>query len=522
MSRRFIHQPAILLNACMLAALMAVLAGAVRRFHPNWQPMPLIMVCFLVAIEAGFAYRAVRRWHFTLGERLRYLVPEVFVLVAIMRVVATLSFPEANLAEAARGWLFDPISVLDPLFLLDIAAGLATGFLAHAAASDLATIEPRSTQQPEPESEGFERYAAFLATERTAALARLASRFVSGGLVLLVALSIETANLGQIGGPPQALSDLSVGGALAYLITGFMLFSRARLALLQSRWQLEGAHVAASVARRWSSGSLLLIGGVLVAAALLPRTYGMGLLDTLRTMLGMVGYAIAFAGYLVTWLFGLLLIIPAWLLSLVMFGGGSESPASTPPFAFPPVVETTQSEPRLWPAIIFWLCITILVAQATRIFLRRHPHILRGLRIWLAHTLRSLTEFWRGTRSWVVMAASIVREQLDRSAPARHSRSQRRLARLDPRALVAHYYRAILRTASEAGHPLRPGQTPSEYQSALGTQRPELAADLADLTESYVRARYAPVPITSADARRARGLWERLRRMVRRRKRVEP
>jgi hypothetical protein len=37
------------------------------------------------------------------------------------------------------------------------------------------------------------------------------------------------------------------------------------------------------------------------------------------------------------------------------------------------------------------------------------------------------------------------------------------------------------------------------------------------LTEAYVRARYAPTPITTADAHRARGLWERLRRMVQRR-----
>jgi hypothetical protein len=500
----------------MLAALVAVLAGAVRRFHPDWQPLPLIAVCFLVAIEAGFVHRAARVRHFTLGERLRYLVPEVFVLAAIMRLVATLSFPGADLAGAMRGWLFDPLSVLDPLFVLDVAAGLATGFLAHAAASDLATIEPRAAEPSDPQSEGFERYAAFLAIERTSALARLSSRFVGGGLVLLVALSIETANLGQIGGPPQALSDLSVAAALTYLVTGFLLFSRARLALLQSRWQLEGAHVAANVARRWSSGSLLLIGGVLLAAALLPRAYGMGLLDTLRWLLGMVGYAIAFVGYLVTWLFGLLLILPAWLLSLFMLSGGSGSPVSATPFAFPAAV-ASEPEPRLWPAIIFWLCIVALIIYATRIFLRRHPRLLRGMRAWLARTLRNLAQFWRGLRSWAVLASEVMREQLDRSAPANNARTQRRLARLDPRALVAHYYRAIVRTASSAGHPHHPGQTPTEYQSTLAAQRPELATDLTDLTEAYVRARYAPTPITPADARHARGLWERLRRMVQRR-----
>jgi hypothetical protein len=64
----------------------------------------------------------------------------------------------------------------------------------------------------------------------------------------------------------------------------------------------------------------------------------------------------------------------------------------------------------------------------------------------------------------------------------------------------------------------RPGQTPGEYRAILAERLPETADDIDTLTEAFVRARYAPHPITADDARRARTPFERLRRVLKRSK----
>jgi hypothetical protein len=495
----------------MLAALVAVLSGAARRFHPLWLPLPLVGVCFLIAIEAGFIRRNTSSNRLSLGERLRYLAPEILVLAVAMRIVATLSLPDAHLDHAVSGWLFDPLSAIDPLFVLYLLIGLGAGLLAHANAGDMALIEPRPGDALAHTLEDHERYAAFLSDERNAALGRLVSRFVGGGIVLLLALSLEAANFRDVDGQPQPLSDLSTSAAMIFLVSGFVLHSRARLALLQSRWQLEGATVAPSVARRWSSGSLLVVLGVLAIAVVLPRAYGMQVLDVLRSMLGTVGYAIALAGYIITWLFGMLLLIPTWLLSLVMINTGSISAAA--PMVLPTPPPAAESEPRVLPALIFWVCMLALAALATRALLQRHPRLLRGVWAWLVRVIRQFGDLFRGVRAYASLLSEFVAVQFAEFLHPSAPRVRRTPLRLDPRGQVAHYYRLVARVAGQAGAPRHVGQTPQEYRALLTTVHPAAADDVATLTERYVQALYGPQPVQTSDVRQARGIWERLRRM---------
>src|SRR5215471_17175730 len=122
-----LNRQGIVLNALMLAALTAVLAGAIRRFVPLWQPGYLVAACFLVALEAGvvhMVFRAERMW---LAELAYYLVPELVVMLVLMRIAATLSLGVATLAADSGHWLFDPMSIFDPLFLSFIVAGVFVG-----------------------------------------------------------------------------------------------------------------------------------------------------------------------------------------------------------------------------------------------------------------------------------------------------------------------------------------------------------------------------------------------------------
>jgi hypothetical protein len=309
-----LNRQGVILNAVMLAGLFAVIAGMIHRFVPAWQPGYLVVASFLVALEASLVHHIYRSEHMWVAELLRYLVPEIFVMLLLMRAAITLSLGASVLAEEAGRWLYDPLSIFDLPFSFAILAGFLIGALAHATMRDLFELAPRSSDSPEALADTNYMVAAMTNAERASALKRISSRFIFGGVVLLLMLALEAVNIEQLGGPSQPVSALSAGGALLYLVSGFLLYSQGRLALLQARWRLEGAQVAPTVSGRWTRVSWIIIAGVACVAALLPRTYGLGLLATIQGALGMIGAAIALIGYVITSILSLLAILPILLL----------------------------------------------------------------------------------------------------------------------------------------------------------------------------------------------------------------
>src|SRR5829696_218670 len=229
-----LNRQGLLLNAFMLMALTAVLAGPIHRFAPTWQPIYLVGASFLVAIEAGLVHHAFRREHMWIDELLRYVVPEIFVMLILMRVATTLGIGIATLSADAQRWLYDPLSIFDMAFIFAIFAGFLVGVLTHAAVRDLFELEPRASESPGAAPDENQFVAAMNNRDRTAALRRISSRFVIGGAFLLLALGIEAVNVQQVTGPSLPISWLSAVAALVYLISGFVLYSQARLTLLRT------------------------------------------------------------------------------------------------------------------------------------------------------------------------------------------------------------------------------------------------------------------------------------------------
>jgi hypothetical protein len=513
-----LNRVGLLLNALMLAALVAAVAGPIHRFRPEWQPAAVVVATLLVAVEAGLLHHIFRRDHMWFDELVRYVVPELFVMLILMRVAATLSSGVASLAEDARVWLYDPLRIFDPLFVALILLGLLVGLFTHAAMRDMFELEPRASELPTSTVDGHQIAAISAGQDRTAALKRIGGRFIVGGILLLLALALEVVNVERLSEPGRPLSSLSTAAALLYLICGFLLYSQGRLALLRARWYLEGAHVADGVARSWTRVSTLLVAGVALAAAILPRAYGLGLLTTIMRSIGLLGYVIAIVGYFLTSLLSLLLILPILLLSLLT--GGSTGDIQPPPPLIPPPAEPPAAtfEPRLLTALIFWVCMLMLAVYALSIVVQRNPALVRALttRGPLAWLLRRLGILWTDTRTWAGQVAELARAALQsNAAPHRARMPALRLGRLAPRELVRYFYRSTLRRAAEGGVPRRAGQTPYEYGATLGQQLPDAQADIDALTESFVLAEYSPRPIDAEDARRARRPWERVRRRLR-------
>jgi hypothetical protein len=512
-----LNRQGIVLNAMMLAALMAVIAGAARRFAPLWQPGYLVAACFLVALEAGIVHTIFRVERMGLAELAYYLVPELVVMLVFMRIAATLSLGVATLAADSEGWLFDPMSIFDPLYLSFIAAGVFVGCLAHVGMRDLAEIAPKPFERQAPQDEGHKSYTLAVSADRALALRRISSRFVGGGALLLLALGVEAVNIERITGPSRPISALSGGAALLYLVSGFMLYSQARLELLQARWRLEGMVVAANVTRRWGRASWALIGGVAGAALLLPRAYGLGLLDTLRALLGLIGYALAIVGYMVLWFLSLVALIPALLLSLLA-PSEQTGPTQLPRFEPPYLPPAGAQEPHLLPALIFWACMSVLVCYALWIIVQRHSGLLSALTTWkpVAWLRRRLGWLWRDSYAWATLASQRVRTLLQRPVVLPQPRiPPLRLRRLSPRELVLYFYRSTAQRAAARGLRRGAAQTPYEYQATLAQHLPDVDQEIGELTEAFLLAQYSARPVGSADARQARQPWERVRRRLR-------
>jgi hypothetical protein len=511
----FIRHSAVL-NAIMLASLVAVIAGPIRRFMPWWSPGYIVGASFLIAFEAGVIHQTFRREHMWMSELLRFLVPEIVVMFVLMRIATTLSFGVATLAEDARRWLYDPLSIFDAPFIVAILAGLLIGWLAHAAMQNAVELAPHQFETPAQSDET--RLAAIVTEERAAALARVNTRFIVGGALLLLCLALEAVNIQNIGAASLPLSALSAIGALCYLISGFLLYSQARLSLLHARWQLDGARVSAQVTRRWSRTSWLIICGVALAALALPRAYGLGLLDTIRAVLNVFGYIFAVLGYAVVSFFGLLLLIPAWLMSLFTAEGAATPPVREPLPPLPPPPPEVANEPRLWTALIFWMCMMFLIGYALWIVAQRHPGVWQAVtsRSPLASLLRWFRALWGDTRVWVGQAAQVAQSRLRRPPRVQAQRALwLRLSRLAPRELIRYFYRSTLQRAATHGLTRRPGETPYEYSATLTNALPDAQPDIAELTDSFVTAQYSPKPIDTEAVRRARGSWERMRRALR-------
>ena len=79
---------------------------------------------FAVSIEAGLIHHTFRREEFWLDDLLRYIVPEVFLMVIVMRLATAITGEATPLIERARGWLYDPLSIFDIAFVCAVLLGL--------------------------------------------------------------------------------------------------------------------------------------------------------------------------------------------------------------------------------------------------------------------------------------------------------------------------------------------------------------------------------------------------------------
>ena len=291
----------VLLVALMLASLVAIGAGLAQRLFPDLRPGALIGASFLIALEVGIVHYTAQLDRTWFLERFHFIVAEMTVLLVLMRIVATLILGLETLSADLQLWLLSPLAALDKAFFACLLVGLIVIWLARDMIQSLHMLAPQPFEQQTGDDNPSRMAASSLNQERGVNFQRIKSYFVGGGVVMLLAIALQVVDVKHLATPPLMISPLTALAGLVYLACGFLLYSQARLSLLQARWRQDGALVDERIARIWNRSSVLLVVTIAVAALLLPRTYGMGLLDT----------------------FGLIASYVIWLLSLLLFGVAS-------------------------------------------------------------------------------------------------------------------------------------------------------------------------------------------------------
>ena len=486
--------PALLITLLITLPLTVISDTVAGR--TGWQSLWLSGASVLVGLEAvALRSRMVAGLHETQGGAVRYLAAEVFGLVALARIVATVG--QGTQGWTAMGtWITDPLAAFDAPFLFCLLALLAVAVLSRSGIAAIAALTPNPPLKTPLQSLDLLFYRSDATARRQAAVAAISRGAGWGGLAMLVVLGRQSVQ-----------TPASILWMALYLAGGLWLIALAQRRALLADWQSDEAEIAPEVNRRWRWLSIATIGLVILLALALPAQRSPLVPEGWREgLLLLGGIALLIAMTLSLLFIGLLSLVALLPLLLLMLLTSLMNSTATPatPIAPPMVPPPVPSEPPLWPGIVFWICIAILTGLAFWTIARRQG--------WVQQVWAQLPDWWAQARTQL-RKRRFWRPQLPRTTQ-RLRASHPRPAPLDA-AIVS--YHAALRYAAAHGYPRHPPQTPAEFADSTAQQLVEAGDELRALTAAYHRAAYAGRASDRAEQRHLGTLLRRFRKKVKER-----
>ncbi len=514
--------------------LIALLAGslavgpAVLRWGLGgpWSPY-LIPIAMLFATVAVISTTLLGRpgWRDRRGSAFRF--GEMLLLVIAARVLVWI-FADGlpGLADLPR-WFLQPDSFFTGNFIFATFVWLFVWSYATTVTADFLelAIQPDEVAARESHEWGDSqsRWRAARPTTRTELLQRFATRWIGLGILLVACAAITRFNVsvGENGLFHVALGGLGMRGEVVvclvcYFLSGLLLMSQGRLAVLRGRWYNQDVELAPSLIRRWHTTSLLFIGLIALVALLLPLGQTSWLTPVLEFVFGLLARVMMGVGFVL----GLIIAFLAGLLSR-LFGVPPQQPAdqsAAPRPVLPTPPEATVHLPPWVGNAFLWLVVVLVAAFLLLNFLRT-TGVLESK---LGKQLTRLRLWWRARRARinVIVAARVTRMRRRlRRAGGRGPRPQPGPAGpagpLLPRDQVRRYYLRAVQEAGEEGVARPPHKTPLEYEEDLRTAFPETEGDVRELTEAFIGARYSAREMGDPEVKGAESAWRRLVRRLR-------
>ncbi len=486
----------------MFACLGLAVTAAARAVAPEWPSQHVLYGIILAAIESIYSFRVLRlpRSHGT--SIVRYRLAEWGLLAILLKILTYLDRPWPDTQRELLVMLRQPGAFFSADFAVMLIAAWLTWLVVDRIMVDFEALS-------DPERSGAEQQ-----TPRE----NLTSRFYWGGglLIFMIGLPHLMGN---------GTDSLPVH-AILYFLLGTVMLSQMWLTSLSTGWRLQNVTVADGMAATWATYGAAFLTLMVLTALLLPTQYSMGLFETvvlgLNALLNVIRRMMELMIMLVT-------VPTSWLLRLLGFD--NEAGHGLPP---PPVLDAPTPAAddfrlelpgfQMIKAVLFWLTFLGVAIYLIRSYIADHPELLSTLQRFtllrwafgmLVHLIGLFSKWMRSGRGWRPIA--LWNRSRASEAALRPPGSRWRGSRPRPqtaRAQVIDTYTTMLQHASAAGIHRQKHQTPYEYAPNLYHAVPDAGADVDDLTDVFVRARYHPAQVNHDDVEKATELGQRVQRAL--------
>jgi hypothetical protein len=523
-----------LLIAAMLAAFMLAPIHLLKAWAPDehWRHLPLVL--FLVALEACLTTLWLERAPRWIG-RASYRLAELVTILVLLRLVLWLWNGTYPTLANFQIYMLRPFLILDPNYVVYIILTVFTWQRATLITGYFTALRPDAAETGFLLMSDQERQEAgllpVLLKDRVAIFRSFIRSWIFGGALLALIASLTTVNIvvmppidGSIPLRSIARSQLHPEVLLAllgYFLIGLWLASQGHLSVLRVRWMAENMDVDPVTGRRWNRLSVVLLAAAATVAAFLP----------IGSTLGLSRLFQALAAVLVplSWLLTVLISLAVYVIALIasrLFPTGSGY--AEEPWTLPPAAEVRDpgsfallggpgESLALLLGALFWVVVLVGAGVAIFHYLRQRSFRFRAdwfvslwaaLAGWMASVRNRLSA---GMRELSLARLLGERRAETGSAEKRPARRFVRINALSARDQVRYFYLSIVRRAGDRG--LRRGisETPLEYSDQLASSWPEARADVAELTEAFLQARYSRQVVAPEVLNPARAAWRRLR-----------
>lgn len=524
-----------LLVALIITAFFTTIAVVMDQLFQIRLNQALAPLFFLISLEGVFTTIWLNHPHRRQLNHLAYRAAEFIIFILILRLYTwyqASSFP--NLSQLPDYLKYPQLLFADGYFILGIillflawvraiAAGESFNHLAIDQAEVYYFMLPRSEQDP-----GLKP--AF--SNRMEVVTGLFHQWVWGGVILAICTAVAAVDPRSISTENNliAIQRLDLPAALIwslliYFVAGLLLLSQARLGALNARWLHEGANKSPEVERAWHRATtwILLIIAAIALFMPLGSTFAIG-----RVLAFIAGFAMQ--------LFIFLSYLFAALMSLFFAPLTNQSlpevdipptpiwPSPTPdPPLIPPVTLPPDDTTQILISSAFWAVAIVMTIVAVTFFLRDRGVRLntRLLRRFGSSLLAWMRAFWGDVTTYADDFVQAARSRWQTAAPPADAPPPPpwrfvRLNALSPRDQIRYFYLSTVKRASEQGQPRHPDETPLEFAEDLKTNWPDAEAEIEELTDAFLRARYSREAIEKEDVNSIKQQWRQVKSRLRR------
>lgn len=532
--RRFLRPILIAFMTTAVAIAMLVVVSIVSPGTP-WQTVAYL--AFFAALEGAYTAAWLNNPDSRAIDRTAYRIAEVLVLIFIARLFSLLVFGDGLPSRAdIRTYLSSPLAFFQAgnffttLFIMMVTWWLSVSISRIFSQLDVSDAEMRFFTLPETQQK-------LQADERPIQVPRselqnsYLTTFLTVGMLLVVLAAISTYEVREFSYVTNPFEFTRLGlrpamltALLFYFLFGLWLLSHARLLRMNARWLMDGVAKEPKLERAWQRSSLILLLIIAFVASLLP----IGSTLAISQILGLVLQGLAF---IIKAIYGLIGLIFASMLMFLTRNAepGEQQPLQPLPTQVPPPTESLPPPNPIFGQIIssaFWtILIAILLASAV-FLLRERGYKLQTERLRSYYDLLTawLLSKWKVFRKQVRIARRNLSQILNAEGPSnpeplhvdkKARRGFLRINSLSPRDQIRYYYLSIVKRANESGIRRRDNETPLEFIDDLVNGWPDYEADLENLTNAFIEARYDMKPIEKEEVNPVKAGWKRLRDRLR-------